>query len=306
MYGSLSSYINNDVRVNFIDIGQGDSCLIRSRNKNILIDTGGITFGKGDNGKGVLLPYLKKNGVKTLDYVFISHLDGDHCKNLKVLSENMEIKNLVFRKNGYVDYIRKYGNLNVKKVVDIESSTNILIEDMEADIFQISNSIVENEKSIIINLKINDKKILFTGDIGFFTENQILKNNIKCDYLKVAHHGSKNSTSTEFLKSSSPKECIISCGYKNRYGHPHKSTLDRILNEDIKVNRTDLDGNIILQINRFNDRIIGFNNIREDLLSYISFYKVEFFSIILYMISLIWIVLLRRKYELYTGFEVIG
>lgn len=300
---NLIAFYKNETQINFIDIGQGDACLIRNSNKNILIDTGGINFGKGDNGKTVLVPYLKKNGVKRLDYVFISHLDSDHCKNLKILSENIDIKNLIFRKNGYENYIKKYGNVKAKNIINIENEEKIFIGNIEVKVFQVINSLSENDKSIILNLKINGKKILFTGDIGFFTENQILKKDIDCDYLKVAHHGSKYSSSDEFLKASSPKAEIISCGYKNRYGHPHKDSLDRISKLNNNIFRTDLNGNIILKINRFEEKIVGFNEMDDNLIKIFDFYFEDIFFILSYLLSFIFLVVIRRDYELHTSIE---
>lgn len=262
---NIYNIYKNEVNINFIDIGQGDACLVRGKQNNILIDTGGITFGKGDNGKSVLIPYLQKNGVKKLDFVFISHLDADHCKNLGSLSKEVEIKNLFFRKDGYRDFVKKYGKVKA-----------------------------ENERSIIVRVTVNGKKILFTGDIGTFTENQLIKNDIDCDYLKVAHHGSKNSSSPEFLSASSPKTSIISCGYKNRYNHPHKDALDRIKSTGSDVFRTDLQGNIMLRINKFEEKIIGFREIDGNLLGLLNFYFMDILNIIMYLLGFFVLVKIRK------------
>ena len=154
---NIYNIYKNEVNINFIDIGQGDACLIRGKQNNILIDTGGITFGKGDNGKSVLIPYLQKNGVKKLDFVFISHLDADHCKNLSSLSKEVEIKNLFFRKDGYRDFVKKYGEVKAENIYNIENNLKInfktnydpieLIVDDGSDIeFSVGN----NQKMLII------------------------------------------------------------------------------------------------------------------------------------------------------------
>ena len=122
---NIFNIYKNEVNINFIDVGQGDACLIRGKQNNILIDTGGIAFGKGDNGKSVLIPYLQKNGVKKLDFVFISHLDADHCKNLGSLSKEVEIKNLFFRKDGYRDFVKKYGEVKAENIYNIENNLKI-------------------------------------------------------------------------------------------------------------------------------------------------------------------------------------
>lgn len=300
---SFFNLYKDETKINFIDIGQGDSALIRTNSKNILIDTGGIAFGKGNNGKTTLIPYLKKQGVNKLDYVFISHLDADHCKNLKLLCENIKVKNIVFRKNGYKDYLKKYGKINAKKIIDIQSNENIIIDNLSLDIYQVINSLSENDKSIVINLKTHNKKILFTGDIGLFTENQLLKKNISADYLKVAHHGSKYSNTEEFLKKVNPKVAVISCGYKNRYNHPHKEAIFRIQNVTKNIYRTDLDGNVILKINNCKEKITSFNKIHENLLESIYFYFEDIIFITFYLFSFMILILIRRNYGLYSSVE---
>ena len=291
---NIYNIYKNEVNINFIDIGQGDACLIRGKQNNILIDTGGITFGKGDNGKSVLIPYLQKNGVKKLDFVFISHLDADHCKNLSSLSKEVEIKNLFFRKDGYRDFVKKYGEVKAENIYNIENNLKINLEDVDLEVLKAKDSTEENERSIIVRVTVNEKKILFTGDIGAFTENQLIKNDIDCDYLKVAHHGSKNSSSSEFLSATSPKTSIISCGYKNRYNHPHKDALDRIKSTGSNVFRTDLQGNIILRINKFEEKIIGFREIDGNLLGLLNFYFMDILNIIMYLLGFFVLVKIRK------------
>lgn len=300
---NLFDFYKDETKINFIEIGQGDSCLIRTNFKNILIDTGGNVFDKSDNGKTILIPYLKKQGVNKLDYVFISHLDADHCKNLKLLCKKIKVKTVIFRKNGYKDYLKKYGKIQAKKIINIENFKKMKIDKLQLEIFQVINALSENDKSIVINLKTHNKKILFTGDISMFSENQLLKNNISCDYLKVAHHGSKYSNTNEFLLSTKPKTAIISCGYKNIYKHPHKETIERIKKVAKKIYRTDLDGNIILKINKIEEKIISFNKINEDLIENLKFYFTDIFLILLYLLSFIILTLTRRKYELYTSIK---
>ena len=293
-FSNIFYIYKNEVNINFIDIGQGDACLIRGKQNNILIDTGGITFGKGDNGKSVLIPYLQKHGVKKLDFVFVSHLDADHCKNLSSLSKEVKIKNLFFRKDGYRDFVKKYGEVKAENIYNIENNLKLNLEDVSLEVLKAKDSTEENERSIIVRVTVNEKKILFTGDIGSFTENQLIKNDIDCDYLKVAHHGSKNSSSLEFLSASSPKTSIISCGYKNRYNHPHKDVLDRIKSTGSDVFRTDLQGNIMLRINKFEEKIIGFREIDGNLLGLLNFYFIDILNIIMYLLGFFVLVKIRK------------
>lgn len=302
IFANIYHYNKNLVKINFIDIGQGDSILIRGNKNNILVDTGGLVYKNGNNGKTTLLPYLKKQGVKKLDYVFISHLDKDHCGNLKFLSENMTIENLILRRNGYKDYVKLYGNLNIKNIFEIENTDILELPEMNFEIFQTQNGFEENEKSIILNLYVNGKRILFTGDIGFFTENQLLKNNIECDYLKVAHHGSKNSSSIDFLKKANAKVAIISCGENNNYGHPHKNTVERLENANMKIFRTDKGGNIILEIDKFSDKIVPYKKIKGNIIELIKFYREDITFNILFLIAFF---VLFFEYEKFKNLEKI-
>lgn len=302
-FTNIFNIYKNEVNINFIDIGQGDACLIRGKQNNILIDTGGITFGKGDNGKSVLIPYLQKSGVKRLDFVFISHLDADHCKNLGSLSKEVEIKNLFFRKDGYRDFVKKYGEVKAENIYNIENNLKLNLEDVDLEVLKAKDSTEENERSIIVRVIANGKKILFTGDIGAFTENQLIKNDIDCDYLKVAHHGSKNSSSSEFLSASSPKTSIISCGYKNRYNHPHKDALDRIKSVGSDVYRTDLQGNIMLSINKFEEKITGFREIDSNLFGFLKFYFMDILNIIMYLFA--FLVLVKINNDLIIDLDFI-
>ena len=221
-------------------------------------------------------------------------MDADHCKNLGSLSKEVEIKNLFFRKDGYRDFAKKYGEVKAENIYNIENNLKINLEDVDLEVLKAKDSTEENERSIIVRVTVNGKKILFTGDIGAFTENQLIKNDIDCDYLKVAHHGSKNSSSPEFLSASSPKTSIISCGYKNRYNHPHKDVLDRIKSTGSDVFRTDLQGNIMLRINKFEEKIIGFREIDGNLLGLLNFYFMDILNIIMYLLGFFVLVKIRK------------
>lgn len=304
-FSNFISIYENKVSINFIDIGQGDACIIKDRKNTILIDTGGVSFGNGNNGKSVLVPYLKKNGVKKIDYVFVSHFDDDHCKNLNFLSKEIKIKNLVLRKNGYDDYVKKYGVPEVKNIIEVANG-KIDLRNIQVDILSYNNSVNENDKSLIMKVYVNGKKILFTGDITSFVENYLIRKDMDSDYLKVAHHGSKYSSTDEFLKNVSPKYAIISCGYKNRYNHPHKETLDRLEKANSRYLRTDLNGNIILEITRFDEKIVGYKDINENMLNFLSFYFFDILKILIFLFSFLCLNIFRRIYELHTGIETFG
>lgn len=212
--------------VNFINVGQGDCTLIRNKDKTILIDTGGLSY--MDVANESLVPYLKKKRIYHLDAVIITHYDYDHYGALSSLNKSYPI-------NQVVDYTSsfpfKVGNLTF-------NNYNYYAKSEE-----------ENDKSLVISFSNCQKDFVLMGDAPSYVEKEIIKNvsKIKCDILKVGHHGSNTSTCEDWIKYLSPKEAIISCGKNNRYGHPNKEVLSVLNKYQIKIRRTDLEGTIIYQ-----------------------------------------------------------
>lgn len=207
--------------VNFINVGQGDSILIRDRNTNVLIDTGGLKY--KDLATSSLINYFKKKEVYKLDVVIITHNDFDHNGALNSLITYFPVKQVL---TSYDEFPYKIGNL--------------LFEN-----FNIYNFSDSNDKSLVLMLNFYGNKFLFMGDASKDVEEVIMKDfNVDADYIKLGHHGSKTSTGEKFIRAVSPKEAIISCGLNNYYGHPNKEVLDILEKEDIKIRRTDLEGTI--------------------------------------------------------------
>lgn len=207
--------------VNFINVGQGDSILIRDRNTNVLIDTGGLKY--KDLATSSLISYFKKKEVYKLDVVIITHDDFDHNGALNSLITYFPVKQVL---TSYDEFPYKIGNL--------------LFEN-----FNIYNFSDSNDRSLVLMLNFYGNKFLFMGDASKDVEEVIMKDfNVDADYIKLGHHGSKTSTGEEFIRAVSPKEAIISCGLNNYYGHPNKEVLDILEKENIKIRRTDLEGTI--------------------------------------------------------------
>ena len=207
--------------VNFINVGQGDSILIRDRNTNVLIDTGGLKL--KDLATSSLINYFKKKEVYKLDVVIITHDDFDHNGALNSLINYFPVKQVL---TSYDEFPYKIGNL--------------LFEN-----FNIYNFSDSNDRSLVLMLNFYGNKFLFMGDASKDVEEVIMKDfNVDADYIKLGHHGSKTSTGEEFIRAVSPKEAIISCGLNNYYGHPNKEVLDILEKENIKIRRTDLEGTI--------------------------------------------------------------
>ena len=210
--------------VSFINVGQGDSCLIHDKNINIMIDTGGLA--NKDIAKNSLIPYLKKEQIYQIDLLITTHNDFDHMGGVESLVKNFKV--LDYR-NNYEYFPINIGNLTL---YNYNSYPELWDED--------------NDVSLFIGFEMNGYNFLITGDAPKKIETQIIKDypNLKCDYLKVGHHGSKTSTSDEFINTIKPKEAIISCGYKNKYGHPNKETIQILNKYNVKIRRTDLEGTI--------------------------------------------------------------
>lgn len=239
---------NSHLAVHIIDVGQGDSILIQTPNsKNILVDSG------DENSSHILKSYLKKYKVKTLDIVIATHPDSDHIGSLDNIINDFNVKSVFMPEQKtntktYENLINACSNKNLPiqylykdDIINIEDNLNILT--LSPSFIQDDN----NLNSIVFKLDFMDKSFLFTGDAECQNEMDIIDsfNLDDVDFLKVGHHGSSSSTDENFLKEVSPDIATISCGYKNQYGHPHQSTLDNLSNENIKVYRTDLLGDIV-------------------------------------------------------------
>ena len=217
----IENTITNEV--NFVYVGQGDCTLIRNHNKVALIDTGGLTY--MDVANDSLVPFLRKKRIYQIDTVFITHYDTDHFGALEELSKAYKIK-----------HIYDYNSDFPIKMGDITFYNH--------NYFDIGND--ENDKSLVLSFRICQKDFVVMGDAPSAIEKEIVKkkDDIKCDILKVGHHGSNTSTCEEWLKYLTPEEAIISCGKNNKYGHPNKEVVALLNKYQIKIHRTDEEGTI--------------------------------------------------------------
>lgn len=259
------------LRINFIDVGQGDSTLIRTEtNKVILIDSGGSTASSSfDVGNKVLLPYLLDRKIKKIDFIIVSHFDADHCQAFETVIDNINVRKVVVCKQSmitqeYLNIINKCKKKNIKIIV-VERGDKLKIDKRtEFEILHPGERFLDdgkgglNANAIVckMNYKLNNGKIfsiLFTGDIEVEAEKeleQVYGKKLKADILKIAHHGSKTSSREEFIKLVSPKIALIGVGENNKFGHPADITLERLEKENVKVYRTDQMGEVSITINK--------------------------------------------------------
>ena len=241
IFSNFDFLLKNDFIIHFLDVNQGDCCLITTRfQKRILIDGGKGIEDEYDYGEKVVGPYLLDHGIKRIDYLIVSHFDSDHCGGLFYILENFDVRNIIIGKQA-----EKYHNLiefmklqQKKKVnlicveandiinLDRECRIEILFPDTNNEISK--NKI--NNNSLVFKLYYKKISILFTGDIEEEAEKVLVylyKEKLKSDILKVAHHGSKTSSSEEFLKYVRPKIALIGVGKNNIFGHPSGSVIQR-------------------------------------------------------------------------------
>ena len=233
--------------ITFIDVGQGDSSLIRLSNKNILIDTGGNS--NYEISKNILIPYFKSDGVNKIDYLILTHGDFDHMGEAINLVENFKVEKVIFNCGSFNNLEKELIKVLDKKHIKYYSCIKELnIDNNKLYFLQTKEYDNENDNSNVIYTELNGYKFMFMGDAGIDKEKDILeKYNISdIDVFKVGHHGSKTSSGKSFINEINPKYSIISVGKNNRYGHPNKEVLNILT--DSKIYRTDQDGSIMFKI----------------------------------------------------------
>ena len=239
-----------DMKVHYIDVGQGDSILIQVNNKNMLIDCG------PRDGKDKLFSYLESQKITKLDYVVATHPHEDHIGNMADVIKKYEVDKFYAPK---VEHTTK----TFEKMIEALASKNLKITTIKAGTKSIDlgeNTKVSvvapnsatyddlNDYSPIIKLEYGKNSFLFTGDAEKKSEKEVLSKNynIEADVLKLGHHGSSTSTSKEFFNAVNPSIAVITLASDNKYGHPHKETINLLKEKKTTVYRTDTDGNIVL------------------------------------------------------------
>jgi len=241
-------YFNNEFKISFLDVSQGDSALLTYKNNTILIDTGGNYFYQ-DMSLNKTIPYLKSLGRNKINYLIITHGDYDHMGEAINLIENFKVEKVIFNCGEFneleQDLIKVLDKHNIKYYSCIKE---LNIDDNKLYFLNNSNYGNENDNSSVIYTELDNYKFLFMGDAGAEVEEDLLeKYNLQdIDVLKVGHHGSKTSSSKSFIDEINPKYSIISVGKNNRYGHPNKEALNTLKNS--KIYRTDQDGSIMFKI----------------------------------------------------------
>jgi competence protein ComEC len=269
--------------ISYFDVGQGDSILITTPGgSHILVDGGGtLSFGDKEEwrirhspfevGAKVLLPLLKKHGIHRLDAVILTHGDQDHAGGLQAVLEGIPVSALLFNgtmadREPYLELmqtaldrgVKLYGvHEGMKVSPDSETELTFLwpeiLDKGKAGVPVLAE---QNHDSVVFRLDMKGRSFLFTGDMDMAAEKEIMERDgdsggiaePAIDVLKVAHHGSKTSTSADWLDYWNPSAAVISAGVNNLYGHPSGDVLDRLAADDIQVLRTDQQGEIQVKV----------------------------------------------------------
>lgn len=241
--------INEKAEVVFLDVGQGDAILIQDNDLQILIDGGrGRTV---LNELGKFMPF----GDRKIDFMIITHPDEDHMGGLLEIMGSYQVGHVM--ESGVAcekDICQKWDNLIAEKNIPVTYARfgqEIILEDIKMSVLYPFEDLKDvemkelNDSSLVMKADIGGRTYLLTGDASETVEESLLQNNInlKADVLKVSHHGSKNSSTYEFLEAVSPKQAVISVG-ENSYGHPSEEILNRFQNMNAKIFRTDEMGSV--------------------------------------------------------------
>ena len=240
--------ITRDLRIHFINVGQGDCVLIQTPNgRNILVDAGYLE----DVSKRIL--YIRNLGIKRFDVVIGTHPHSDHIGGMAQIIHELDIGQVYLPEVVANTLVFQDLLLSIQakelKVEKARAGTTIILDSAIQIIFLAPLGDIYgnlNDYSAVVKITYGKTSFLLTGDAGVLSEEEMIQSgaDLKSDVLKVGHHGGGDATSFSFLEKVAPKYAVISVGLGNSYGHPDKETLDRLALFGISVFRTDVDGTI--------------------------------------------------------------
>ncbi len=236
-----------EMKVHFLDVGQGLSILVQSDGQTMIYDGG------DKSTSSFVVSYLQKQNITTIDYMISSHYDSDHMAGLigclnafdvkNVISSNYEHDSKLYQ--SFIQTVADKGLPMQHPAVGTEFSFG-------SGSFQILAPATidpddSNKNSVAIKLTNGENSFIFTGDAESSSEKAMCESGIdlSCDVLVPGHHGSATATSWDFLQATVPEYAVISCGKDNQYGHPDKDVMDKLESMDIQVYRTDKQGTIV-------------------------------------------------------------
>jgi len=241
-------YAENSVVVYFMDVGQGDATLIRTRGGAVLIDGGDRHAGP------IVARYLRDAGIRRIAYVVATHPHADHIGGLIDVLREFEVGTIIMPRvahatltfERFIEAIEENGapvrEPVVGDVIDVGGATFTIIAPNSSGYANL------NDYSVSMLMSYGAITFLFTGDAEATSEAEMLagSRDLSARVLHVGHHGSRTSTTQPFLNAVSPEIAVISVGANNRFGHPHREVVNRLEAAGVAILRTDLDGTIVI------------------------------------------------------------
>lgn len=273
-------FFHNSFRVTIIDVGQGSSALLEFPDgKTMLIDGGGFNDNKSfDVGEKIIAPFLWKKRIRTVDTIVLTHPESDHLNGLLYVLENFNVKTVWSngqqrRLKGYLIFESIIKRKKIKHLPFKEMGKKLLQGGVLLEILYPFDDFIEKQKedrwrntnnnSLVIRAEYQGTSFLFPGDIMKKAEAELAGQageSLKSTVLILPHHGSKTSTSNEFLSKVQPAYAMISSGWRNRFKMPHISVLDRLKKTDVKIYRTDRSGAVVMMVKDYSFKIMAATN----------------------------------------------
>ena len=263
-YWILTTQYNQDLKVTYIDVGQGNSALIRfPGNKRMLIDGGGFGGGRFNVGGMVVAPFLLHSKILRIDYLVLSHPQSDHMNGLRFMASYFKPREFWYNGQNVetptflelIDIVKSRG-IDIILPSDLSKSrtiSGVRIEILHPHAGKFRKTTDLNNNSLVLKLTYQGNTFLFPGDLESEGESEVIArcgSSLKSDILLVPHHGSQTSCSAPFLRMVQPKMCIISCGKDNYFGFPHRKTLKRLKNLGCRIIRIDKVGALQIATNK--------------------------------------------------------